>query len=364
MYLDDNRNGRLDIGERQSEVSTDGTYRFSDIDSHRDYSVIAIAPTGWTLATPNPNSSFARNVFLPAGGARNDLDFAFLKLPVSGQSTNSRVSGTLMQDDRGVMRALEGITVFLDTNGNRRREDSERQELTRADGSYSFTNVGATIADVVPVLDAATRQTSPLGNQLDRSVHSILAPNQPTALSNPQAVATGFFNNDTFPDIAIAMNTGNKVVVRLGDGNGGFQAKPFEISLPGQGAAPVALVAGRFNNNNLDDLAVANYNNSTVTILLDFNGTTFSSTNLNVGVTPIDLATGKINADDSIDLVVVSQGFGSTGPSFRVLTNNGSGTFTAGTPVPIAATNANGIVLGKFNSDNFLDVAVITDGAA
>jgi hypothetical protein len=79
-----------------------------------------------------------------------------------------------------------------------------------------------------------------------------------------EVLAIGDFNHDAIPDLAIAEQTQNDVVILLGDGTGRLApAKRFR-----GGIGPVAVKVADFNNDGKDDLAVADFGSSKVSILL------------------------------------------------------------------------------------------------
>ena len=86
------------------------------------------------------------------------------------------------------------------------------------------------------------------------------APQPFEAGSGPNAVVVGDFNDDGLQDLAVAdygiyPQRAKTVSVLLGNGNGTFRApQAFTV---GNGA--VGLVIGDFNRDNKQDLAVANY---------------------------------------------------------------------------------------------------------
>src|SRR4051794_3197095 len=86
--------------------------------------------------------------------------------------------------------------------------------------------------------------------------------NFPTG-ATPTMVATGDFNGDLRPDLAVANRGSGNVSILLGNGSGGFTgATNFSA-----GGGPRAIVVGYFNGDSDPDLAVANYQSDEVSIL-------------------------------------------------------------------------------------------------
>jgi hypothetical protein len=119
------------------------------------------------------------------------------------------------------------------------------------------------------------------------------------------------------------------------------------------GTAPFGMVAADFNGDGILDLAVANNDDNTVSILLGNGDGTFQpqTTFATVG-SPYGIAVGDLNGDGIPDLVVGSQG----GDGITVAIGNGNGTFT------LSTLTASGClaypVLADVNDDGFLDIVV------
>jgi hypothetical protein len=176
----------------------------------------------------------------------------------------------------------------------------------------------------------------------------------------PRSLVAGDFNGDGVPDLAVLnwYPTPNTVTVLLGNGTGGFTAAPGGPTVVG--SLPSSLVVGDFNGDGIQDLAVANYNNNNVTILLG-NGlggfTAAPGGPIPVGLEPLSLAVGDFNGDGLADLVATND-FGNV----TVLLGNGVGGFTATAGSPIAVGSGRSepcsVVVGDFNRDGIQDLAI------
>jgi uncharacterized repeat protein (TIGR01451 family) len=177
-----------------------------------------------------------------------------------------------------------------------------------------------------------------------------------SAGSAPDAVAVGRFNGDAFDDLAVARSGSNDVLILLGNGSGGFAPAPGSpVSV---GSAPTAIAVGRFNGDSIDDLAVANRTDDTLTILLGNGSGGFSPTPglpVGVGDSPASLAVGNLNGDGNADLAVANAGSNDV----TILLGNGSGGFAPASGSPIGVgTEPRSVVVGSFNGDTAADLAV------
>jgi hypothetical protein len=115
----------------------------------------------------------------------------------------------------------------------------------------------------------------------------------------PVAIAVADFNRDNQPDLAVANHDSNSVSILLGNGDGTFRARTdFAV-----GEGPAAVVTGDFDLDGTPDLITADSNASAVTVLLGTGDGSFGlRVDLNTGSGPAALAAADFNGDGRVDL--------------------------------------------------------------
>src|SRR6266851_500216 len=127
------------------------------------------------------------------------------------------------------------------------------------------------------------------------------------AENGPSSVAVADFNGDGIPDLAVANQNSGSLSVLLGKGDGTYQpAQNYAVGL-----TAISVAVGDFNGDGHLDLAVANFNDDTVSVLLGIGDGSFQSPqDFPVGSEPRSVAVADLNGDGHLDLVVANLGSG------------------------------------------------------
>ena len=192
---------------------------------------------------------------------------------------------------------------------------------------------------------------------------SFAAKQDVTTGANPRSVAVGDLNGDGRPDLAVASVNLNAVSVQLNNTVSGAAITTFSARLDfATGLAPVSVSMGDLNLDGKLDLAVANINSSTLSVLLNRTAPgsavpDFVKQDFNTGDAPLFVAVGDLNGDGKPDLVVAN-----LVATVSVLLNTTvpgavTPTFAPKLDVP-TGDGPRSISLTDLNSDGKLDLAV------
>ena len=180
-----------------------------------------------------------------------------------------------------------------------------------------------------------------------------LAGSSPTG-GRPYSVATGDFDGDGRQDVASANGNSKTLSVLLGNGDGTF----LEAAAYATDRYPESVAVGDFDGDGKADLAVATESNS-VSILLGNGDATFQpATTFTAGHLFVFVALGDFNRDGVLDLAMADWAV----RSVAVLLGNGDGTFGASASYPVG-TQPWSVAIGDFNTDAVQDLAVANHGA-
>ncbi|CAF2593126.1 unnamed protein product [Rotaria sp. Silwood2] len=163
------------------------------------------------------------------------------------------------------------------------------------------------------------------------------------------------FNGDHRLDLAFARQVTQCMYVTLGNGNGTFSD---ELSLPVWGVTWLRFAAGDFNNDNQLDLTFNDYDGGQVAIMLgNGNGTFEAPVRFSTahGSYPVDISVADFNSDNYLDIAVVNYGIDSVG----ILLGNGNGNFSAQTTFSTGrGSYPRSLAIADFNGDTYKDIAV------
>jgi hypothetical protein len=184
--------------------------------------------------------------------------------------------------------------------------------------------------------------------------------------ATPASVVTGDFNNDGHIDYVIANGLTNDLWIYLGKGDGTFQL-PEIIPLT-RGLSPVYLATADLRGNGKSDLVVAEFDTSTVGVLLGNGDGTFAfEKTYTLPQPPSAVVIDDFNHDGKLDIASVMYTVSSDItpiPYLATLIGDGTGSF--GTSEisfnPGFGSTAMNISSGDVNNDGFTDVIIAGPG--
>jgi hypothetical protein len=172
--------------------------------------------------------------------------------------------------------------------------------------------------------------------------------------SQPSCINVGDFNSDNISDIAVTNAGTNNIVVLFGVGDGSFLLGTSYST--GNGSQPFALVSADFNNDTRLDVAVANSHSDSIGIFLGYGNQPFAGVTLystGDGSEPHSIAVSDLNNDGQSDIVVANYGTNNIG----VLLGHSNGVFD---PMMIYLTGTGSapysVAVADFNNDRHLDI--------
>ena len=162
--------------------------------------------------------------------------------------------------------------------------------------------------------------------------------------SDIRSVAAADFDGDGRPDLAVANADASSVTVLLKVGRG----EPAIINTHAVGTFPLSVVTGDFTGDGKIDIISANNSSGTISLLRNNGSGAFvPGGTFNAGVGATDMTVGDFNNNGNLDIALA-------GGSVRILLDNGQGGFSAPIFVPALARK---IIAADFNNDGKLDLA-------
>ena len=175
------------------------------------------------------------------------------------------------------------------------------------------------------------------------------------ASSNPQDAVSGDLNGDGMVDLAVAVrDPQGAILVMLNDGAGGFVIN----ASVGVGSLPGGLAIGDMDGDGDLDLAVANRNSDTASVLTNDGSGGFTAATLTAGGEPRAAAFVDFDGDGDLDLAITSHDDRTVG-----LYTNSGGNFTASGSLSVGGeVRPEGITAADLDGDGDNDLAVAVNG--
>lgn len=166
----------------------------------------------------------------------------------------------------------------------------------------------------------------------------------------PWSITSGDFNGDGFADLATANQNSGSVSILMGTGTGSFDIATNVVV----GYDPESIISADFNGDNFDDLAVSSANSFGVYILLSAGISGFNTAITTVATGgSASIISADFNGDHFVDLALTH----TNSNDISILLGNGAGSFSS-TGSFAAAVNPGSIISTDFNGDSFPDLAV------
>jgi len=172
--------------------------------------------------------------------------------------------------------------------------------------------------------------------------------------SGPISLSEGDFNGDGKLDLAVSNYEGSSVSILLGNGDGTFQPQATLGTL----SQPFGSAVGDINGDGIPDLVVGNdLESGGLDIFLgDGSGGFTAGIALEGGSCLMEPVLADVNGDGYLDIVVGNY----CGSGIEVFLGNGDGTF--GAPSVIGTGAVLGLVVADFNGDGILDLVAANYG--
>ena len=173
-----------------------------------------------------------------------------------------------------------------------------------------------------------------------------------------RAIVKGDFDGNGWMDLAIA-NTGRNTVALLlnqQDGTSGDKFwKTYEWAV---GVGPFDMVAGDFNRDGITELAVANADGNTISIMIGSKSGAMSIGSIAAPGNPRGIETADVDRDGKPDLIYTAY----QANTVTVLFGDGAGGFVSRFAGTAVGPQPQGVVAGDFNDDGKPDLAVANAG--
>jgi hypothetical protein len=180
-------------------------------------------------------------------------------------------------------------------------------------------------------------------------------------VGSPEGVVAGDFNDDGYQDLAVASNNGF-VAVFLGDGNGNFNRIADLPPGPDAGAVPTYLTTADMDGDGNLDLIVADFSHPRISVFTGNGDGSFQLHDYNYAPNGVinaeQVVAADFDGDGILDVAVANKGDASVS-LFRGL---GNGYITSAGNIQLPSQGSIGIAAGDLDGDGKPDLAIANYG--
>ncbi|CAF1202596.1 unnamed protein product [Adineta steineri] len=171
------------------------------------------------------------------------------------------------------------------------------------------------------------------------------------------SLITGDFNNDQYLDIAITNYGTNNIQILFGNHNGSLSNEM--IIYTGINSHPSSIAVGYFNMDSFLDIAITNYGTKTIGVFINNGNGNFPNQTIYPinSTSPYSIDVGDFNQDNEMDLAIIGIGINNTG----LLLGYGDGTFSDARMNSSGSSSSISFAICDFNKDNRLDMIIVNN---
>lgn len=335
VYLDQNTNGRLDIGEPSVLTDANGGYTFNNV-AASSYVVATTAFAGWKLTTPN-DFEFASAVNLGAGSGTRlpitpDLNADGVPDLVVSNAFADTIS-VFLNDGAGGFSAAVNYAVGDLPRGVEAADFDKDGDLDLVATNLTSANVSVLLNNGAGSFSAAVNYLAGGGAWLTRSID---------------------LNNDGKLDVAVMNQNASTVSILRGNGDGTFVSAGTYAT----GTWPHDIIAFDADGDNDIDLLTANLVGNTLTLLKNSGTGTFTTSTITAANGPLEITRTDVDGDGKPDLAVENL----NSNNISIFKANGDGTFQPRVDYA-AGLNSHRLQAADLDGDDDVDFAVANYGS-
>ncbi len=212
--------------------------------------------------------------------------------------------------------------------------------------------------DIV-VANSATNTVSVLKNTSSIGTLSFATKVDFATGNSPQSVSANDLNGDGKSDIAVTNSVSNTISILRNIGSNGTISFATKVDYA-TGTNPMSISIGDFNGDRKSEIAVANKGSNTVSVLKNTTNNNVLSfaakVDFTTGIAPINISTGDLNGDGNIDIAIANNN-SNTVSVLRNICFGGVISFSSKVDFAVG-TAPNAISIGDIDMDGKIDVIV------